>query len=566
MAEAAQIPAMTVLRLPDTGRAKRLRALSSFYEGTQHDHCGASWDGRPRKPGLSYLQERIPPKGLVPTNAITHEDRKPDADYPLGRQIVSSFTDMVLGEGRHPQLRVEADRRTELYLDACMEASDTWDTLIECRDTAGQTGAAAMSLGVDDGEPTAEPHHPADLWVKRWRPGGKWIPAEVVEQRLIEKQVEQKGRLVTVRCWRTRYWNEYVVVHYEDVPEDFGSDAKAGPPPPIPIAMNDDGSLKIVEHGVGRCPVVWLQNTRNAKAPEGRPDYEGVFPLLDKVDRLQSMVVRASIANVDPTLVRKVDENVRKRRQQERKGFGAMIDVGPGGDAKFLETSGASVEMGWNGVHNVRDEVLQTVGCVLITPETAGAYKSGEALQLLWRRMEARCGRIRKPLTDVIRQISAIWLKLGRDLEVSSSEEDNPEGIVLPPLVEKVVEADVEKVTSKPHEVGDGHFIDPQWPPYHTPTATQLQAMATALATATTQKQTLSAETATGTLVRYLGRGDMAEERRRIEEEKAAGVAQFGAAMFDDGDDGDEAADRAAAAEDEANEQGQAGDAGQSED
>ena len=550
-------PLIRVWDLPNTPRAITLRARSAFVSCEQHDHLRVSWEGTPRDPGVGYLQERMRPHGFVPTNAAPYGDRKPDASVPLPRQVTISFTDMLFGEGRYPALQVSADTKTERYVDEIMKESNTWDAMIEARDMAGGCGSAALSVAVEDGEPMTETHHPADLWVRQWKPGAKWIPVEVVEQRLVRIEYEDEdGQIASRRMWRTRMWTETHVVHYKDVPEDWGQDEE-NKNAPIPV----DG---VVEHKAGRCPVVWYQNTRNSKSPEGETDMTGAYHLSDRLDRFQSMVVRGSIANIDPTLVRKIDDRLRRRRPVERKGHGALIDVGPTGDAKLLEITGSSIEMGWNGVRELRNQTLQTVGCVIVDPESAGAYKSGEALALLWRRMESRCNRFRVPATTVLRQLASLWIALGNAWGVTSVEDPDKGGIVLPPLTieepqpepapgEPVPEP---KVVTKPHEVGDGKFVNVVWPPYHVPTANQLQAMATALATANGQKATISQETATAEMVGFLGRGDPSDERRRIEEEQAKGREQFAAAMFPGGEsETDVRAEKAAAADSEAEDQ-----------
>lgn len=563
----ATAPKMHVWDLPKTTRAKYLNALCSFVEGRQHDHLRVQWDGRPRDPGVGYLWERMEPQGFVPTNAAPYGDRKPNASYPLPRQVTMRFTELLLGEGRHPGLHLPADMRTEDYLEAVMEESDTWDALIEARDTSGSCGSAAIALGIVSGHPVAEALHPADLWVRRWKDGSRWEPVEVVEQRLVEVEVvdEDTGEIDVERMWRTRVWDRENVYQYEDVPEDHGKDKKGqgNPgegPEPIPLAVDPEtGEPAIYPHRCGRCPVIWLQNTRNTKSPEGRPDNEGAYHLADRMDRLQSMIIRAAIANVDPTLVFLDDRMERRANPVLRKGWGSVIKGSEKATVKLLEVSGASIEMGWKSLQNLRDEYLQTVGCVIVDPQNAGAYKSGEALQILWRSMEAKGNRLRVPLTDVLKQIAEIWITLGKMVEIVNLEDPKAlEGtnesdaskpvLLLPPKVTPAAEAKP-KPPPKPgappapteddrepiraaHVVGEGSHVEPTWPPYHVPTATQLQAYATALGMATGQKATVSQETAVTLLMAFLGRADPADEFRKLKKQAEEGAAMFGAAML----------------------------------
>lgn len=555
-AEAPQHPVMYVLDLPNTKRAKYLRALASFCRGSQHDHLRLGWDGVPRDPGVGYLWERLRPQGFVPTNALPYGDRKPDAAYPLPRQVRNKFTELLVGQGRHPNLSVPSDPDTQDFLDVVNAVASFWDTLVEARDGAGDQGSAAFSQGVVDGKPVSEYHDTADLWVKRWAKSDEWKPAEVVEQILVEVEEmdEETGKVETVKKWRTRLWDETFVYEYDDVPEDWNEDddwkKMNDGPRPIPIALDPDGLPRVYEHHAGRCPVIWLQSTRNAKSPEGMPDNDGAFHLGDKMDRLQSMIVRASIANVDPTLVYLDERLMHRGNPLLRKGWGQVIRGSEKATVKFLETSGASIEMGWKSLHNLRDEYLQTVGCVIVDPQNAGTYKSGEALQILWRPMEAACNRKRIPLSSALQQSGEVWLSIGGSFEIASLDDD-PEDLVsdkpvmlLPPKVEQdkpdppepgeIPDPSPPKPKLVTHTVGKGRYIKIAWPPYHVPTATQLQQFVTALVTAVGQKAILSQETAVTLLMGYLGEGDAADELRRLLRQQAQAQAQFAQSMFAD--------------------------------
>lgn len=595
-------PYMRVWSLPATGRARTLRSMMAFVDGCQHDHMASDWDGRPRDVGVNYLQERMRPQGFVATpSAVVMADRKPNASYPIGRQCTMRFTEMLLGQGMAPTLKT-SDARTDRYLDAVLNESKTWNSLQQARDYAGGCGSSAVLLSIVDGKPCSEALESCDLWVVEWKPGPDWIPVLVVEQRLVEEEKldPESGALQSVRVWKTRAWDEEYSYTYEDVEEGHGSDRKSDPAAlreqeddglpyrtggeeeqeddgEIRIATDEDGKPMVIAHGMGRCPVHWLQNTRNTKEPEGRPDMEGAWHLGDRLDRLQSMVVRASISNVDPTLVYSDEERRSRNNPFLRKGWGNVIRTGPNGSATFLETSGESIRMGWDGVHELRDELLATVGCVIVDPKLAGSNMSGEAIQMLWKVMEHAVGRKRVPLGDGIDQISQTWIQAGVTHGVANADDPESEGgILLPPLVRKVSELTEEEreeadlpprlaealerdgqepgedgeppepndpqtkfeletlEIAMPHEVGDGRYVDVAWPAYHTPTPAQLQAIATALGVATGQKPTLSQETAVLTMINYLGRGDATAEFHRIQTEAKQRQEAFGASMFGD--------------------------------
>lgn len=527
--------AMRVLGLENDERCAMLAHCQSFFLGTQHDHAALDWNAIPRDPGVGYLHERLKPQGFVPVNSSLYSHRKPDAPVPLSRQVVSRFTEMLLGEGRRPGLRAYSDPATEEFLEACFADADVWDVLSESRDLAGSCGSAAIAVGLVNGYLTCEVLNPKHIWVPEWDsswPG--WRPKVVVEQLKVAKQVmdPENRQLKVIDHWRTRAWTTEEVIYYEDIA--CGEDLDE-----IPIAERRP-------HKLGVCPVVWHQNTRSSTSPDGSPDCQGTWPLLDKLDRLQSQVYKAAVANADPTIVIKEERQHRNRSRVIQKGSQHVIPVSTAGEVKYLEISGSSIEVGLAAINALVSEILQTVECVVISPEYAKAYQSGEALQILWRSMESRANRLRVTLGNVIRELCYLFLKFGNAYKVANAEmvdtEKDHSGIVLPPRRvvvpppedpeppvpgEPPTPAGEPEVKWETHAPGNVNaYIALEWPPYWTPTAAQIQQMAQALSTATTSKQVISRETAVRQFAQMMGH-DGDEEMRRIEEEAAEGMAQF---------------------------------------
>lgn len=534
------LPVIRVMRVHETVRAKDLRHWCSFVDGTQHDHCETNWGGGYRDPGVQYMHERLAPQGFVPTSSVPYGERRPDTPDPLAAQIVQRFADMLVAGGAFPAVRAPADARTERYLAAILAKSNTGASFHEARQLSGACGEAAVLLEVVEGVPTSEVLNTQYLDVK-WRQVADWIPESVTEQRPIWKRVEERGhdgktKMVRKRYLRTRYWDEVAAVTFEDVPENYGQDRDdqddAGNPKPIPITS-------VTEHRAGRCPVVWLQNTRNTESPTGKPDLvnQQVMELCDKHDRVSSMATRATIAGTDPTLVLKRSRMTQRMGGLLRKGYGARLEVGTDGDAKFLEISGETIRVAWESADRLRDKILQTCSCVLIDPKTSGTEKSGEAVQMLWRSMEDRCDSFRVSLSTAIVETCQIWISLGRAWGVASSDgvevdegtraADAP--IILPPHVEAPDDPETEAQDPKlsAHDVGEAWHVELDWPPYHRPTALQLQATANALSTATGQRPVLSQRSGVEVFGGMLGRVDAAEELRRIRQEEEARTSKM---------------------------------------
>lgn len=542
---------MRVFDLPETEWARVLIERYAFFKSEQHDHCFSDWDGTPREPGTPYMGERwFPggkaqqngylPSGFVSSDRIPYGMRKPDCSYPLVKQVVKRFTEMLYSEKRRPRLRVRADADTERYLDGIFRQSETWDALMEMRDIAGACGCGALSIAVQQGEPIARAHKPWELLPLKWRESARREPEWIIEQKLISKTEIKEGKVVTTRWWQTKEWTPTHVRLYEDVPEKYPRD-KA-----IPLRQGGE-----VEHGCDGVPIVWLQNTRDTSQPIGEPDCDGAWHLADKIDRVESQTVKATIANADPTLKIKKASHPR-RRNEINLGSGNAISLRPDEDAQYLEMQGTATRAGWEGVTNLRDQLLQTVGCVLVDPTTAGKGQSGEALEKLWRSMEARVDRLRTPNGRSIQDLCMKWLSLGkrwgvarRDKPLKSiADEEGPQnegGILLDPWVETEDDpttVDATEAKIHPHKIGKGNHVEIIWPPAHSPTSEQISAMANGLSIAAGGKPLVSQETASAHMAAALGQEDPGSEFRRLQKQQEEEAERMGPMFPTDGGEG----------------------------
>jgi hypothetical protein len=502
-------PSVTILRPSETGNGQHLRQLRAYYEGTHHDHHTNTWEGAAREPGLSYLQERMMPSGFVPVNSIPYGRRRPNVQAAVVRQVVNRFTEMLLGEGRTPEVLTPADARTQEWLRSFYEVSLLWDVLQEARDVAGSCSASAVVLGVHEGVPWSEVLMPYDLYVESWADGPGWVPEVVVEQRLIERQVVKEGRLVQARVWATRAWTVTDAITYAEVPEDHPLDE--------PLNVEDERP-----HGANRCPVVWYQNTRSTGSPFGTADCDGTWHMIDAMDRLWSQLVRASKANVDPTVVVK-EEQRHLRRGSSEIVKGQVIQLSPTGSAEYMEMAGTGVEIGRKVLKDLRDEILETAECVIPDPEMAGAYRSVDAMMMVWRSMESKAGRLRVPLGGVICQLSAIAISLGAKglvkLPPRVREPDKKVDGATPELEELEVGTGLQAASSV-FLLGGG-LLRLDWPPYWPPTPEQIGQLAVAMKGAVGDKPVLSRQSGVEVMAKYMGL-DPEVEQERLDEDDAA--------------------------------------------
>ena len=517
--------AVCILDYSNDPRSIALLTLRSFWSGAQHDTAPANWDGSPNEGNSGYLLARYDySAGQHSTNpnadAWSYSARRPNASAPMPRCIVSAFTAALLG--RPPQLATPSDPRTAKYLTACWDDCDGWATLTEARNYAGVQAAAALVVAIIDGRLALDAYWAHEMHVLDWCDAAGWKPRRAIYQTTVyvEQDPDEDGQVQSRAMVRTREWDEEFVTIYEDVdPEEHEG--------PIPVAT-------VTKHGMGRCPVVWMQNTRNSREPEGVYDLQTpqVLELCDQLDRVQSFAVRATKANASPTLYRKDHMHWLQRGDPIRKGHGAEITGTPDGDVKFLESDGAGVTNSWNTARELKMQILQATNCILPDMSWAVSNIAVETFLMLFRAMDSQCNLLQVPLQRCIREICDIFLTIGADRGVLNAEEAGPDatGLLLPPdvTIEEADDDDLDAepvVKTAPYEVGKARWVQVVWPPRQLLSPVQLKEYASALGLAEGAGH-MSKESAIEALASARG-VDAAAEKRRIRGEKAAGRAEL---------------------------------------
>lgn len=545
-ADLATLTRLRVLDLDKSPQSMRLQLRWRYYQQTQHDGLGYDFDGRNRPAGISYEEQRLRSLGWIsienatnpagPPAAVSFGVRRPNCPTTIAGYVVDTYTAMLLGDGREPALRVVGDEDSTAAINAMFESGYAWDALQEVRTIAGAEGAAAILTEIVDGELSPRSLRPEDLHVE-WDRTRDWVPRFVIEQRRVEiDRLNEKGERTREKVWRTRAWDRKYAYVYQDVPEDHGKEPVSGGPSQRQAAK--DGWIELaeapIEHKAGRCPVVWLQNTRCSDDPVGEPDCGNVFELIDRLDELWSMNLRGTKANLDPTLV--IADKLVERRWQERraKGHGNKIEVSEVGRAELLEMTGKTIEIGWLTAGQIRQAIEMRTGVTVIQPDQAGAFaSSGVALQILRGTANNRAAARRPSLTRAITQIAGILIALAKAWGIKPAGADG-KGIGLPP---REVPNDDGETVIEPHKLGRGGAIVLSWGDLYSPTPQDLQVTAQALTLATGGQPVLSQETGVGLMINCAQTDtDTAVELDRIRSEGEAKVASFESSMTPDAD------------------------------
>ena len=137
---------------------------------------------------------------------------------------------------------------------------------------------------------------------------------------------------------------------------------------------------------------VWVQNLPSDEQ-DGVPDCEGLYESLDEIDVLLSVMLRGAKLNLDPTLVIKDDKLFVQRMGIKKGSENAIVVDKEGGDAKYLELTGSSIEAGIKLFNEHRRTILEVAECVIPDPDTIAAQgQSAAAQKMVFSRMLSKGG------------------------------------------------------------------------------------------------------------------------------------------------------------------------------
>lgn len=511
-----------------------LDKLDAYFDGRQHDHLGVDWwgDHIPGSTRYLALRQHWSTKGLTPSAKLERSivARRPCAQMGLAREVNDTFTEAVIPE--MPQVVVIGDKAATECLGELLKASLAGLALSELRSKAGRSGGAAMLVDVVGGDIILTVWPGPAVHVETWARPELWIPGDVVYQRTVTVSVRDGGKVKAAERVRTTRYTEEFVVEYEDVPCDWPQDE------PIPERSRRP-------HYLGRCPVIWHQNTRSSDSPYGAHDLEteANLELCDRADQMFSANITGSAANVEPTVWKADSLTGQSIYPRVQKGTGKLIQLTENGKVGFLEITGATLEAGWATLDRIVERVERNTRCVL--PRTSvrksGSQKTATEIETSMTSMVNKVSKLRQAMAPTIEQLCVLLLVAAREFGVTWPGSSAP-GIVLPPKMvepedvasEPDVESDVgeddaeekqeddaeEEMIPVAFDPGAGEAISIRWPLQRRLTPAELPGALSALQTASGGKQVLSRETAIAEAVSALGRTDPDAECERIKHDE----------------------------------------------
>lgn len=516
----------------DSDRYRLLDRRQSYYDCTQHDYKRFDFDGRviSSAGGIAATQPLLSSEKAA--WYVPLRSRRPSSPYRLARVITNSFTNLVFGEDRFPQFKVDGDPDTEDFIKAMVKSMSLPSKMIQARNLGGSVGTVGLSWCFLNGKPRCEVHNAKNLFVHEWEDRAQCVPRHVTEvyTAKVQEWDPARKRFGMTTYWYRRDWTPNMDVVFQPVRDEPGKD----------IVWEPDLD-KSADHQNGIIHFVWIQNLPNDDI-DGFPDYEGLYEPFDTLDLLLSVITRGATLNLDPTLKLKMDPDL-VNRMGVRKGSDQALIVGEEGDAEYLELQGTALEAGISLVNTKRRAALETAECVIPDPDEISANgTSSVAMKMLYSPMLGKGNTIREQYAAGMTRMLDAMVTVARATlnstttvrDEQGNEEEVQRQIVLPQKVTRKPKLDedgnpeigedgnptgAEDVVREDRLPGEGGEIEAEWPPYFPPTPQDQSTIVTTLTTATGNQAIMSTQTATELAMEAFGR-DVGDEAARVAQEK----------------------------------------------
>jgi len=499
-----------IARLGMSPRQQELNRLWTYYCAAQYDTRRIGWDGKEHDDPLA--REAIATAGFLPPGyydagqTLPLKFRRPSAPYHLCRVITNRFTGLVFSERRNPQIKVEGDPITEDFLRTLAEVARFWPAMIQARTYGGAMGSVAVGFQFIEGRPVVEVHDP------RWcypqfldRHTLTLGSLEIRYQYPEEVQDPKTGEWLEIPFWYRRVLDEEQDVVFE--PEPVGDGEEPAWKPAV-----------VVNHGLGECPAVWVQNAPVPGQIDGEPDCHGIYDTVEAIDALLAQAHRGVLANCDPTVHIATDQPL----SEVRKGSDNAIKTERGGSVSYVELNGSGPKAACEMAFDLRAKALEVAQCVLDAPAGGGGgmgdpsgSKTATEVRHKYASMVEKADILREQYGE--RCVKPLLRKMERATrQVQEAKPENGQMVrgqlKLPPKVEKTEGGGI---TKQPRQLGAGGIIHLHWPPYFEPTI-QDALQATQAVVAAKTAQIIDEEAAAQYVAPFFNVEDVQEMRRKI--------------------------------------------------
>lgn len=502
----------------ETPRYWRINRLEAFYNGQQYEGRPSFWD-----------------------NTYPLRERAPVVQVGFARAAVNRLSTLVFGDRSFP--RVTVDRRVR-RADLAGTERDALQTLVDdvlralvasrlMRDVLVEglkCSSACAVTGLVDGVPCVE-IIPSKWCTPTLRRDGS-VASLVVQYKHPDEGDARRW------CWYRR--------------EITASEDRVYAPVPFEEGRTPDW------HGVAYtstplefCPVRWVRNLRPATAAASDVDgcalVEGLEDEIEALDLELSQLFRNALYNGDPQMV-KIGAEDQPPPVERPAGFswantpvaaarawitgsngGAAVGKSPakvwnlpaGGDAKFVESTGAGAQIIHGAIDQLRRVLCDATGVVLVDPHTLGnGDLSARALSLMHAPMLDVADNLRVEYGAALRGIVNDALRLLTTRAAAEGGVNLPSYDAARPALARLYGVDATGA-----RVWLGASLSLAWGAYFEPSAGDRQTAVDTAMKANGGRAVLSQRTATASVASMFGVADVDAEVAAVEREDGAARA-----------------------------------------
>lgn len=454
-------------RLGMNARQRELNRLYSYYRGANYGARKYDLDGAEALDPLDH--EAICAGSQLPAGffdaglQMPLRFRRPSVPYRLATQVVNRFSGLLFSDRRHPLFR-SSNPDVEDYSRAIAEQGRLWHVISQAKKLGGAMGTVLVGFQFINGKVRFEVHDPrwcTPLWADRWN----LDLAGITKQWMFpvqERALDERGR----PSWVTRYyWYRRVINKNEDVRYKsllVEQDRE-------PDWDDEDNVALRVEHGLGFCPVYWVQNMALIDGEDGLPDCDGTFEMIEAVDMLLSMANRGTTSNCDPTLVLTTDDDLADNMS---KGSGNAIKLPAGSSAQYLEIQGSGPKAASDLARTLRGLALEVCQCVIENPGDSGGLETRTATETL-RLYESMFDKVEEQ-RETYGTRGLLPLMRGALLAAGKLHHQDNKAIVLPKRKVTDAESNESQYVERVPPETDDFELDLTWPPLTKPTLDEI--------------------------------------------------------------------------------------------
>lgn len=464
----------------DSPRYKLLDHYDQYFEGTQYDKL-RPWD-----------QDRDAGSGQY----IPIRKRKPLVSFNISRLFCERASAKLAGHRALPKFTIPSDPDTEELLKLLMKQSKLQVKAIDMAKEFFKHGTVFAKFMVVNGVFKLDTYNAKWCSPKFNEDTGELVGVRI-QYKFEDEEAKKKDKKKIMRWYRLDI-TEMSEILYDN--------------PEVDNESNEEPVFQVkkqVDHELGFVPGEWITMGEKQNKIDGESILFGMTSINDCVNYQLSQSDQAVSYSQEPQMAfsgMSTDE-IDNLIKTSTKAW----NLGREGQANFIETSGASVEMAKNHMVNLNQKAQDLAKVVILDPERmTGVYQSGEAMKVL-----------HAPLVDLIEE-SRPWF--------------GDYGLV--PLLQKMVGAAIilnERGAELSITFPEGYQpqsldIELVWKPVFPPTLDDIQ-KAVNIASGAATANIVARVTATKFVSEYFGIED-AEAEQKIVETQPPPPSPFGGGFF----------------------------------